>query len=99
MENNVEILEIGSKGFILDTLEEFHIYKAIKQDKDSVLSEKLNYSSHLIFNKILETQARQTSALLSLREVPARTSPLITPPRSHYHNRCDQYPPAGIRDG
>lgn len=97
IKNKVEILEIGNKGFVLDTLEEFHIYKAIKNDNDLVLNEKLNYSSHLIFNKILESQTKRTSSS-SPGETPDRTSPLITPPRSAHCNPSDQCPPAGIRD-
>lgn len=32
IENNIEIMEVCNKGFTLDTLEEFHIYKALKQE-------------------------------------------------------------------
>jgi hypothetical protein len=93
IENNLEIVEICGKGLILDTLEEFHIYKALKQENDKVLNEKLNYSSHLIFNQILETQTQRTNPSFT----PHRTSPsqrAQSPTRSRTRRQC---PPASAR--
>jgi hypothetical protein len=53
--NDLEILHICKKGRKLDTLEEFEIYRHFSSDenKESVLNEKLQFSSHSIFNTII----------------------------------------------
>ena len=56
-------------------LVEYHIYRALQQDKELVLNDKLNYSSHLIFNKILDSQTN-------------RASPLSVTSRSHHRTGC-----------
>jgi hypothetical protein len=71
IENNLEIIKKCRKGFILDTLEEFHIYKALKSDSNLVLNDKLKYNSHVLFNKILDNQVKRT---IPYKETPLRTS-------------------------
>jgi hypothetical protein len=53
-EKNTEILHIHKKGFTLDTLEEYEIYKATKKDPSNMLNEKLNYGSNKLFNTMLK---------------------------------------------
>ena len=101
IENNLEIVQISNKGFILDTLEEYHIYRAIKQNSNLVLNDKLNYSSHLIFNKIIENQIRWTSPPGQTPH-PSRTSPRTQVQRSadtNFHHRRPPECSAGSRDG
>src|SRR5436190_20390389 len=53
---NVKIIHNRKKGRILDSLEEFKIYKSWRNDETNILNEKLNYKSHILFNKILQRE-------------------------------------------
>lgn len=52
IENNLEVLHVSRKGRMLNTLEEFEIYKAFKNNKN-ILNDKLNFKSNILFNNIM----------------------------------------------
>lgn len=56
IENNMDILHICNKGKKLDTLEEFEIYRHFQSNKNNILNDKLQFSSHSIFNTITSSQ-------------------------------------------
>lgn len=51
IDNNLEILHFcGNKGRYMDVLEEFEIYRAVKESPHYVLNDKLSFQSNIIFN-------------------------------------------------
>lgn len=61
-QKNVNILNINNKkGRMLDCLEEFHIYKAMKTEPHNVLNEQVSFKSNAIYNtaiSIVDTDGR-----------------------------------------
>ena len=47
---NLEPLHIGKKGQLLDALEEFEIYKALRRNKNQVLNEQLSFKSNKLYD-------------------------------------------------
>jgi len=58
---SLDILHVCSKGRKLVTLEELEIYRHFQENHNTILNEKLKFSSHVIFNSITGHEARLLS--------------------------------------
>jgi hypothetical protein len=52
--DNMQILYVCNKGPLMNSLEEAEIFKATRSYPNSILNEKLNYTSHPIFNLLFK---------------------------------------------
>jgi hypothetical protein len=55
-QNNVQILNLCKKGPLLDCLEEFQIYKAIKTEPDNVLNEQVSFRSNIVYDTAISLE-------------------------------------------
>ena len=46
----------GKKGQLLDALEEFEIYKALRRNKNKVLNEQLSFKSNKLYDTAMKTK-------------------------------------------
>lgn len=60
IENNLDILHVCNKGKLMDCLEEFHIYKAVKSEPNNILNEQVSFKSNIIYDTAMSI-ARKTS--------------------------------------
>lgn len=58
-DKNLQVINVCKKGKLLNCLEEFNIYKAIKEDKDNVLNEQTSFQSNIIYDRAVEIVNRQ----------------------------------------
>jgi hypothetical protein len=58
----LEILHTCKKGRLLDTMEEFEIYRAVKKEPQNVLNEQRSFKSNIIYEaaiKLVERSPKQ----------------------------------------
>ena len=48
-----------NKGAVMNAIEEFEIYSAIKKDPNKVLNEKLKFKNNSLFNTVIELYDKQ----------------------------------------
>ena len=53
IDNNLDILHFKHNSRKLDVLEQFEIYKNTKQQPHNILNDQINFSSHILFDKII----------------------------------------------